>query len=96
MIREALGLSASDIITQQDLDTLILLDAENRGIADPEGIQQLRNLLELNLNTNNISDISALQDVTSLQELTLSRNNISDISALYDDHQNRGLYRQRP
>ncbi|MFC1963140.1 SBBP repeat-containing protein [Chloroflexota bacterium] len=81
-MRDALGKSPGDDITQGELATLTTLNALGRGITNIAGIENCVNLTELYLHTNLISDISTLSSLTSLTKLWLNDNQISDITAL--------------
>ena len=81
-VRSALGLAGGVPITQQKMQGLITLDANNRGIADFTGLEHATYLGYLSLERNSISDISVLSGLTNLTSLSLADNNISDISVL--------------
>ncbi|MFL0194337.1 leucine-rich repeat domain-containing protein [Clostridium sp. WILCCON 0269] len=95
-VRDTINKPTGDIY-KSDVETITTLTAENKGIQDISGIENLTNLqtldlgytpyggaLPLNYNPtlNQISDISALSGLTKLQYLNLSGNQISDINAL--------------
>ncbi|RKU20645.1 hypothetical protein C6503_05585 [Candidatus Poribacteria bacterium] len=81
-IEEALGKTSGDRITVDEMETLIRLDANNRGISDLTGLETATNLEELRLNHNLISDISPLAELIRLRRIELVDNTISDISPL--------------
>ena len=81
VIREAINKPTGDIIAS-DIEGLLYLNADSRGILNIEGLQYATSLYGLYLRTNQITDISALVNLTSLQSLALNENQISDISPL--------------
>ena len=81
-VRSALGLAGGVPITQQKMQGLITLDANNRGIADLTGLEHATYLGYLSLERNSISDISVLSGLINLTSLSLADNSISDISVL--------------
>ena len=80
-IREALN-KPDGPLTDTDLATLTLLNADERNISDLTGLEYCTSLTKLDLARNQITDLGALQNLTSLTELTLSGNQISDVSPL--------------
>ncbi|TKJ34979.1 MAG: hypothetical protein CEE38_16085 [Planctomycetes bacterium B3_Pla] len=81
-IREALGISETDLITVADLEGLTFLDASGRGIKNLTGLKHCKNLEKLELGYNPTKNINALSGLTNLEWLDLHLNDISDISAL--------------
>jgi putative cell wall-binding protein len=67
---------------KSDVEKITVLSAQDRGIKDISGIENLTNLQSLALYSNQISDISMVKDLTNLQELYLDSNKISDINGL--------------
>ncbi len=61
---------------------IVSLIAEDRGIADLGGIEQLTRLEALDLSHNEITDISPLAGLQRLRFLDLEGNRIEDVSAL--------------
>ena len=61
---------------------VVSLIAEDRGIADLGGIEQLTRLEALDLSHNEITDISPLAGLQRLRFLDLEGNRIEDVSAL--------------
>ena len=80
-IREAIG-KPTGVILQSDLDTLVTLEATNRGITNLTGLEHCTSLTWLDLSNNQISDIMPTENLTSLTILNLYTNQISDISPL--------------
>jgi len=80
-IREAINKPTGDIY-DTDLIGLTSLNAEQRGIANLEGIQHCVDLTILYLYENEIVDISPLAGLTNLTILWLIINQIVDISPL--------------
>lgn len=81
-IRDNLGKSASDPITDEEMLTITTLDVGGRSITSIAGLQYAQNLQYLHLTNNSISDLSPLSGITSLSWLWAGTNNISDISVL--------------
>lgn len=61
---------------------MVSLSAEDRGIADLGGIEQLTRLEALDLSHNQITDITPLAGLRRLRFLDLESNRIEDVSAL--------------
>ena len=81
-VRNFLGLPQETSITQQMMQELTFLNAQDAQISDLTGLEHATNLELLNLKSNQISDISALADLTQLELLSLASNQIKDISPL--------------
>jgi len=81
-IRDALGIASPTPITDSDLATLTVLDADSRGITDLTGLEYCVNLVRLDLEHNSISDLGLLSGLTSLEWLFLDLNSISDVGPL--------------
>ena len=82
-VRDALGLRATDTITQANILNLTILDAQGKNIRNLTGLEHATNLTNLDLNyNNNISDITPLQNLTKLTDLYLGWNNIRDVTPL--------------
>jgi hypothetical protein len=90
-VREALGKPTGEITTE-DMASLTILDASNRGIQDLTGLEHAVNLDRLNLWQNQLTDISPLAGLTSLTKLKLYRNQLTDISPLAGLTNLWGLY----
>ena len=71
-------------LSKAEMESIMELELENKGIIDLSGLENAVNLTNLSLSNNNISDISALSKLTKLQFLYLSNCNITDITALKD------------
>lgn len=80
-VEVALGHPAADW-TPEELLSLTVLDATNRGIVDLDGIESLANLVALDLADNQVADLSPLSSLTSLTHLSLERNQVTDLSPL--------------
>ena len=74
-IRESLGLPANTLLTKDDMQQLIRLDGNNKGITDLRGLEFATNLRILHLggNENNITDIRPLANLTNLVGLHIWR-----------------------
>ncbi|MBK2003014.1 leucine-rich repeat domain-containing protein [Listeria ivanovii subsp. londoniensis] len=70
----------TDVVSQNELDKLYELHADNRDITSIEGLQYLSNLRKLFLSDNHISDINSLEESTHLTELYLDNNDLTDRS----------------
>jgi Leucine-rich repeat (LRR) protein/fibronectin type 3 domain-containing protein len=81
-IRDRLGKSAGDPVTDDDMASIIDLNAYNRGITSLAGLQYATSLQELFANDNSISDLTPLTNLTSLKRLNLWNNDIADIAPL--------------
>ena len=82
-IETALGKAPGDPISQDEMATLIELEASTANISDLTGLEGATNLESLYLHGANITDISALAGLTDLTVLWLQNSwTISDISAL--------------
>lgn len=81
VIRETLNKLTGDI-TADDLESITMLNGENRNISVITGIEFCTNLQFLYLATNQIGDISALNNLTNLLRLDLWENNIYNIGVL--------------
>ena len=79
-INEVLDKATDARITVDEMETLIRLEANNRGISDLTGLETATNLEVLRLNHNLISDISPLAELIRLHHIELHDNTISDIS----------------
>lgn len=69
-------------ITEEEMETLVNLDARDRDITDLTGLAFATNLQVLDLRDNVIGDISELTELTQLNNVQLGDNAIIDISAL--------------
>ena len=81
-LEEALGKTAGEQITEEDMESLVNLTAENREIRELTGLAFASTLQTLNLRNNVIDDISELAELNQLNNLQLGGNAITDISAL--------------
>jgi len=81
-IRDALNRPNGQEITIDELASLTVLLASNKGITDATGIEYCVNLTELDLSNNQIIDITPLSTLTNLEVLNLNMNEIINISAI--------------
>jgi len=81
-IEERLGKIPGAAITEEDMETLVNLEARDSEITDLTGLAFAINLQELDLRNNVIDDISELAELTQLNELQLGENALTDISPL--------------
>ena len=71
-----------DNVTIADMESLTILNAQERNISSIEGLEYAVNLRELNLGSNKLVNISLLRSLTNLTKLYLYDNQISDVSPL--------------
>ena len=81
-IEVALDKAPGDVITAEDMKTLVDLRGVGRGIRDLTGLETATGLEELYLQNNPISDISPLAGLTKLKEINLRNSSLSDLSPL--------------
>ncbi len=81
-IEERLGKTPGAAIAEEDMETLVNLEARDSEITDLTGLAFAINLQELDLRNNVIDDISELAELTQLNELQLGENALTDISPL--------------
>jgi len=82
VIAEAFGVTVQNFVIQADLNRILALAADDRGIQNLEGMQYLHSLRELSLNDNRIRDLQALSGLHSLERLLLDDNQIRDLTPL--------------
>ena len=78
-VREALGLSPSDTITQIDMLRLTRFGVPDRQITDLIGLEHAIRLRQLVIDHNQVHDITPLSTMKELKELSIKENKISDI-----------------
>ena len=81
-VRQALNIEANSSLTQQAMQALTILNAENSEITDIQGLEHATQLEVLNLGANAITTITLLEGLTHLTELNLNSNRIQDITVL--------------
>lgn len=81
-VRQALNIEANNSLTQQAMQALTILNAENSEITNVKGLEHATQLEVLNLGTNEITTITLLEGLTHLTELNLNSNRIQDITVL--------------
>jgi len=81
-LESALGKSAGDPMTAEELAGLTSLRVNSRSIANLAGLEHATGLTELAIARNGLSDISALSGLTALTVLDLNGNRISDLTPL--------------
>ncbi|EAC4256962.1 hypothetical protein EIB81_14110, partial [Listeria monocytogenes] len=83
VMRTILGKSSvSDMVTQTELNSITSITAENKGIINLSGLENVINLAQLRMNNNNLSDLSPLASLSKLKDVYLNNNNISDLTPL--------------
>ncbi|MBC2191641.1 LapB repeat-containing protein [Listeria sp. FSL L7-0229] len=70
----------TQLVNQADLNKIIILTANGKGIADVTGMDLLVKATTINLNNNQITDPSPLTQLPNLVKLDLSENQISTIT----------------
>lgn len=81
-IREELGKSPGELLTVADMELLVDLIAEGKGITDLRGLEYAVNLVDLRLCNNQITDLLPLGNLAAVYRLHLSYNHITDITPL--------------
>ena len=81
-IADTLNKQQGVVITQEDMETLVNLEARDREITDLTGLSFATNLQVLDLRNNVIDDISQLTGLDQLNNVRLGENAITDISPL--------------
>ena len=81
-IEENLGKIPNTPITVEEMTTLEVLRAEDKGISDLTGLESATNLGRLEIQGNQISDLSPLAGLTKLKNLNFTRNEITNLSPL--------------
>ncbi len=82
VLEQALGRSSGETITDADLRTLRILQAQGEGIANLTGLEHATGLTRLELDRNRVSDLAPLAMLTSLDRLYLSYNDVVDLEPL--------------
>ncbi|WP_010584069.1 leucine-rich repeat domain-containing protein [Schlesneria paludicola] len=70
-------------ITDEDVASIFIMKATNRGIENLAGLEKCRNLAEVKLSGNKIKDLKPLEECVNIQSLYLEKNQISDITPLF-------------
>lgn len=78
-VRAQLGLDVTESLTCGSVASLESLGANNAGIRDLSGAQNLTGLTELLLAQNAIEDLSPLSGLTSIEYLDVRENRITDL-----------------
>ena len=79
-VRDALGISASDDLTADEMSELTELDASEREIQNLVSLEVAFNVTDLVLDDNHISSLKPLVVLTNLTSLHLSDNQITSIA----------------
>ncbi|MEV2910431.1 leucine-rich repeat domain-containing protein [Paenibacillus larvae] len=82
IIANKLHKNVTDEVSDEELEKVMILDAENENVKNLTGMQYLTGMEFLYLHNNQISDLRPLSGLTKLRALTLQTNQISDISPL--------------
>ena len=81
-VRQALNIDTDSLLTQQAMQGLTSLNAENSEITNIRGLEHATQLEVLNLGGNEITTITLLEGLTHLTELSLDANHIRTITPL--------------
>ena len=81
-VRAQLGLAPRDAITDQVMQRLTRLSAEDRRISNLKGLEYATQLAGMDLGRNQIKNYNPLAQLPKLTKLYLWGNNISDLSVL--------------
>ncbi|EPY9328978.1 GW domain-containing class 2 internalin InlB [Listeria monocytogenes] len=76
--------SVTDLVTQNELNSIDQIIANNSDIKSVQGIQYLPNVTKLFLNGNKLTDIKPLANSKNLGWLFLDENKIKDLSSIKD------------
>ncbi|WP_271006769.1 leucine-rich repeat domain-containing protein, partial [Listeria seeligeri] len=69
----------SQVVTQEQLDSITSLNASGKNITDVTGINQLTNLTTIDLSQNQLTSIEPITNLTSLTSLNVSNNLLSSV-----------------
>ena len=90
-VRAALGLTPSDVLTQEALAELTSVNFDNNDIKDLTGLEHATQLTNVSLGWNQVVDITPLSGLTRLTELHLRYTELADLSPLSGLTQLTGL-----
>ena len=90
-VRAALGLTPSDVLTQEALAELTSVNFDNNDIKDLTGLEHATQLTNVSLGWNQVVDITPLSGLTRLTELHLRYTELVDLSPLFGLTQLTGL-----
>ena len=79
-IEEALGKSAGESITREDMKAITTLNLNRRNVSNLTGLEFAVNLRTLNLADNAVSDVAPLLDLPNLSDVNLDGNPLSNTS----------------
>ena len=82
VVRNALGLTEDETLTQQKMHGLTRLSAPAHGITNLAGLEHAIRLMELDMPENQIADITPLRNLTTLFRIVLNDNSITSITSL--------------
>lgn len=81
-IRKHLAIDETEILIQDQLDTITTLDLSYKGIEDIRDLLRLPALVDLDLSYNRLSDIGCLIHLANLQNLNLYHNELESADML--------------
>ena len=82
VVRNALGLTEDETLTQQKMHGLTRLSAPTHSITNLAGLEHAIRLMELDMPENQIADITPLRNLTTLFRIVLNDNSITNITSL--------------
>ena len=91
-VRSALGLQASETLTQQAMTGLTDLSANGVQISNLKGLEHATSITSLRLDNNQISDLTSLQNLTELTYISLYGNPINGLTPLQNLTKLTNLY----
>ena len=77
VIAEILGLTIDDYVVQEQLDTITVIEAAQRGIKSIAGSEHLTKLETIDIDENKISDLSPLANLEQLKHATALNQRLS-------------------
>ena len=81
-IADVFDVENTSILTNEDFESLDILDCSYREISDIKGVELFTNLHGFQLDYNNISDLSPLSNMQGLVYIQMEHNNVTDLSPL--------------
>ena len=66
-------------LTKEDLEKVMMLDLQDKGLTSVEGLEKLTQLTSLHLSNNHLTDVKGLEKLTQLTKLHLSNNHLTEL-----------------
>jgi Leucine-rich repeat (LRR) protein len=79
-------------LTKEDLEKVMMLDLQDKGLTSVEGLEKLTQLTSLHLSNNHLTDVKGLENLTQLKSLYLLSNQLTDVKGLEKLTQLKGLF----